>query len=80
MQARLTSEESLVALQVGHLTLNDTTIGRHNVTVGQEDDIARYDVFDRDDLGDRIAFAVGMTNDGGLRRSDRFERGDSLSS
>jgi len=74
----LTSEERLVALQVGDLTVDNTAIGRDDITVRKKDDIAWYDVFYGNNLCNGITFTVGMADNRGLRRADRFKRGDGL--
>ena len=74
----LTSKERLIALQVGDLAVDNTAIGRDDITVRKKDDIAWYDVFYGNNLCNGIAFTVGMADNRCLRRADGFERGDSL--
>ena len=73
-----TGEERLVAFQVGAVAIDNSSVRRNDVSVSQQDGVSRDDVLDGDDLCLRLFGALGMSDDGCLGRTDRFERCDGL--
>ncbi len=74
---RFTGEERLVTFEVGAVALDDAAIGRDNVTILDNGNVAGDDLLDGNDL-DVGRAVTRVTEDSGLGCADRFEGSDSL--
>ena len=67
-----TSEESLVAFEVTHLTIEYTGIRGNNVTIAEKDGVSGDNLLDGDDFSDWLVGTFGVTDDSRLWCSDRL--------